>query len=201
MTLHFTPQTLLVLTMLFLFTFTRSAMGFGDASVEMPLLTLVIGMRQARPQVALGASTIAITILLGAWRQVDVQAAWRLILSTLLGIPVGLILLKAAPEQYISGYVVRSGVVRAGLKEKAGETVAQAKATFEEGLETIRHNAKVFIKKVRDMPDPPDEVEVAFGLKATGEMGNFAVAKAGAEANYTVKLTWKREQPEDEKTK
>jgi len=46
----------------------------------------------------------------------------------------------------------------------------------------IRRNAVVFIKKVR----PPDKVEVAFGLKATGEVGNFAVAKAGAEANYTV---------------
>jgi hypothetical protein len=88
----------------------------------------------------------------------------------------------------------QSGVVRAGLKEKAGETIIQAKTTFEEGLETVRHNAKVFIKKVREMPDPPDEVEVAFGLKATGEVGNFAVAKAGAEANYTVKLTWKREE-------
>ncbi len=98
MTLHFPPQTLLVLTILFLSTFTRSALGFGDALVAMPLLTLVIGMRQATPLVALGASTIAVTILLGAWRKVDVQAAWRLILSTLLGIPVGLVLLKAAPE-------------------------------------------------------------------------------------------------------
>ena len=86
-----------------------------------------------------------------------------------------------------------SGVVRAGLKEKAGETVVQAKATFEEGLETVRHSADAFMKKLRDLSDPPDEVEMTFGLKATGEVGNFAVAKAGAEANYTVKLTWKRE--------
>jgi hypothetical protein len=95
----------------------------------------------------------------------------------------------------------QSGVVRAGLKDKAGETVAQAKATFEEGLETIRHNAQVFIKKVRELPDPPDEVEVAFGLKATGEVGNFAIAKAGAEANYTVTMTWKREQTKKRKAK
>jgi uncharacterized membrane protein YfcA len=93
-----TDNVLLVLTILFFSTFTRSALGFGDALVAMPLLTLVIGMQQATPLVALGASTIAVTILLGAWRKVDVQAAWRLILSTLLGIPVGLILLKAAPE-------------------------------------------------------------------------------------------------------
>jgi hypothetical protein len=57
----------------------------------------------------------------------------------------------------------------------------------------IRRNADVFIKKVRGLSDPPDEVEVTFGLKATGELGNFAVAKAGAEASYTITLTWKRE--------
>jgi len=102
------------------------------------------------------------------------------------------ILVEAAAE----ADVYQSGVVRAGLKEKAGETIARAKASFEEGLEVIRHNAKAFIKKVRDLPDPPDEVEVTFGLQATGEVGNFAVAKVGTEASYTVTLTWKREKKE-----
>jgi hypothetical protein len=46
---------------------------------------------------------------------------------------------------------------------------------------------------VKDISDRPDEVEVTFGLKATGEVGSFAVAKANAEANYKVKLTWKRD--------
>ena len=32
-----------------------------------------------------------------------------------------------------------------------------------------------------------------FGPKATGELDSFAVAKVGAEANYAVTLTWKRE--------
>jgi len=100
------------------------------------------------------------------------------------------ILVEAAAE----ADAYRSGVVRAGLKDKAGETIAQAKASFEEGLEVIRHNARAFIKKVRDLPDPPDEMEVTFGLKATGEVGNFAVAKVGTEASYTVNLTWKREE-------
>ena len=100
------------------------------------------------------------------------------------------ILVEAAAE----ADAYQSGVVRAGLKDKAGETIAQAKASFEDGLEVIRHNAKAFIKKVRDLPNPPDEMEVTFGLKATGEVGNFAVAKVGTEASYTVNLTWKREE-------
>jgi len=106
------------------------------------------------------------------------------------------ILVEAAAE----ADAYRSGVVRAGLKDKAGETIAQAKASFEEGLEVIRHNARAFIKKVRDLPDPPDEMEVTFGLKATGEVGNFAVAKVGTEASYTVKLTWKREEKKAHKS-
>ncbi len=96
--MNITPQTLLVIGILFLSTFTRSALGFGDALVAMPLLTLIVGVQTATPLVALGGSTIAFTILLESWRRVDVQAAWRLVISTLIGIPVGLFLLKAAPE-------------------------------------------------------------------------------------------------------
>ncbi len=99
------------------------------------------------------------------------------------------ILVEAAAEADMP----QSGVVKAGLREKTEEAIAQAKASFETGLEVIRHNAKAFITKVRELPDPPDEVEVTFGLLATGEVGNFAVAKVGTEASYTVTLKWKRE--------
>lgn len=105
------------------------------------------------------------------------------------------ILVEVEEEAY------QPGVVKAGLKEKAGEAVSQARAGFEEGLEIVRHNAAAFIKKVRGLSDPPDEVEITFGLKATGELGNFAVARAGAEANYTVKLTWKREKQQKPRPK
>ena len=105
----------------------------------------------------------------------------------------GTILVETAEKE-----TVQPGVVKAGLKQEAEKAVAKAQATFEQGLEIVRHNATAFIKKVRGLSDPPDEVEMTFGLKATGEAGNFAVAKAGAEANYTVKLTWKREKKDKE---
>jgi len=92
-----------VLFILFISTFTRSALGFGDALIAMPLLALVLGMQIATPLVAFGASTIALTILLGEWRSVDIKAAWRLILSSLVGIPIGLFFLKTAPEPVIKG--------------------------------------------------------------------------------------------------
>jgi len=94
-------RTGLVLGILFLSTFTRSALGFGDALVAMPLLTLLVGVQTASPLVALAASTIAISLLIQIWRQVNLAAAWRLILATLLGIPFGLIALKFVPEQIL----------------------------------------------------------------------------------------------------
>jgi hypothetical protein len=39
------------------------------------------------------------------------------------------------------------------------------------------------------------------GSEQLGPIPDRDVAKAGAEANYTVTMTWRREQPEDEKTK
>ena len=90
----------------------------------------------------------------------------------------------------------RGGVTKAARPGKLEETVTKVQITFEDALDVVRRNADAFIRKLRGLSDPPDEVEVTFGLKAMGEVGNFAVAKAGAEANYAVKLTWKREQEE-----
>jgi hypothetical protein len=84
------------------------------------------------------------------------------------------------------------------LGETVEETVEEIQVRFEDAMNAVRQNAQVIIGKVRGLADPPDELEVTFGLKAAGELGNFAVAKASAEANYTVKMTWKR--AEDQKT-
>jgi len=90
-----------VLSILFISAFTRSALGFGDALIAMPLLALVVGMQVATPLVAFIGPTIAIAILLRGWRSVDIKAAWRLIASSLVGIPIGLFFLKTAPEPAI----------------------------------------------------------------------------------------------------
>lgn len=93
--------TISVLIIIFFSTFVRSALGFGDALIAMPLLALVVGMKTATPLVAMGASTIAFTILLKSWRDVEINAAWRLVVSTWVGIPIGLFFLKAAPESLV----------------------------------------------------------------------------------------------------
>jgi uncharacterized membrane protein YfcA len=101
-----------VLAVIFLSTFARSALGFGDALIAMPLLAMLVSVEVATPLVAFGASTIAITILVGAWKQVDVRATWRLVVSTLVGIPLGLLLLKAASQAIVEALL---GLVLVGF--------------------------------------------------------------------------------------
>lgn len=83
---------------LFVAAFIRSALGFGDAVVAMPLLAMVLGLRTATPLVAFVGPTISILILARDWRRVEFKTAGRLIAATLLGIPVGIYGLARLPE-------------------------------------------------------------------------------------------------------
>ena len=74
-----------------------------------------------------------------------------------------------------------------------GEVVQRAHKTFEEALEVVRPMAQVILDKLHALHDPPDEVQVEFGLKMSAEAGAL-IAAASAEANYRVTLTWKREE-------
>ena len=90
-----------VFAIFFTSTFVRSSLGFGDALVAMPLLTLVLGLKTATPTVALVATTIAIIILVKNWKIADLKATFHLVLSSFVGIPVGLVLLKGVDEDFM----------------------------------------------------------------------------------------------------
>jgi hypothetical protein len=78
-----------------------------------------------------------------------------------------------------------------------GEVVVKAAQTFEHALVKVKPAANAIINKLRGLSDPPDEIEVEFGLKLDAEAGAF-VASVGAEANYKVTLNWKREKNKSE---
>lgn len=101
--MYLSEPALFVLSILFLSTLTRSTLGFGDALVAMPLLALTVGMQSATPLVALFSTTIAVIIAGANWRKIDLKVAWRLILASLVGIPIGLLLLIHAPEAVVKG--------------------------------------------------------------------------------------------------
>jgi hypothetical protein len=87
------------------------------------------------------------------------------------------------------------GMVKAGVDEvveEVGEAiVARASSTFDGALEhVVRLNTEAFLRAVHNLSELPNQVDVSFGCKVTGEVGNFAIAKGGGEANYTIKLSW-----------
>jgi hypothetical protein len=51
---------------------------------------------------------------------------------------------------------------------------------------------RAFLAAVDALDKPPAEMEITFGLKATGEVGNLAVGKVAGESNYQVKMIWRR---------
>ena len=73
--------------------FIRSAFSFGDALFAMPLLALVLPVTAAAPLMALVALLIAIVILAREWTALDFRSAAALIISGMIGIPIGVFLL------------------------------------------------------------------------------------------------------------
>ncbi len=93
----------LILAIVFVGQILHATVGFGDALLAMPLLTLIVGVRTATPLVALLATTVTTLILWQSWREIDVGSAWRLVAASLPGIPVGVWLVGYAPEAWVIG--------------------------------------------------------------------------------------------------
>ncbi len=91
------------------------------------------------------------------------------------------------PKRYAET-TTRGGVVKAA---RPGEIADKAQDTFEDALDKIKPAAQAIIDKLRALSDAPDEIGVEFGIKLSAEDGAF-IASAGAEANYTVTLTWRK---------
>ena len=96
-------MTVAVIAILFLATLIRSAFGFGEALIAVPLLALLIPVEIAAPTAALVSITVAAVVIVQDWSEVDRPAAVRLVVATLGGIPVGLLLLTRAPEPLVLG--------------------------------------------------------------------------------------------------
>ena len=93
--------TIVIPGVLFLATLIRSAFGFGEALVAVPLLALVVPVEVAAPVAVLVSITVAFIVVVQDWREVHVRSAGALVLPTMLGIPLGLILLRTVSEPVV----------------------------------------------------------------------------------------------------
>jgi len=83
--------------------------------------------------------------------------------------------------------------LRQWVRDHAGGVMAVARSGFEEAVQQAIHlNVPAFLAAAETLEKPPAEMDITFGLKGTGEVGNLAVGKVTGECNYQVKMVWKR---------
>jgi uncharacterized membrane protein YfcA len=93
--------TVYVLLVILIATLIRSAFGFGEALVAVPLLAIRIPISIAAPLAVLVSITVAAVIIAQDWRSIHVRSAGWLVLSTLFGIPIGLMLLTEGNQRLV----------------------------------------------------------------------------------------------------
>jgi hypothetical protein len=102
---------LLLFLVALLAAFTQSLTGFGSALVSMAVLPGLIGIRTAAPLVTLITVTIDV-VLLARYRQaLNLRAIWRLVAALVLGVPLGILVLRRVEERFVLAIL---GVVIAG---------------------------------------------------------------------------------------
>ena len=93
--------TVYILMVVFIATLIRSVFGFGEALVAVPLLALRIPVNVAAPLAVLVSITVAGVIVAQDWRKIHLRATGWLVFPTLLGIPLGLLLLTSGNQRLV----------------------------------------------------------------------------------------------------
>ena len=78
----------------------RTAFGFGEALIAVPLLSLLLPIKFAAPLAVLASILIALVAVIREREHIHISSAKNLLLSTALGLPFGLLVLRFVPEGY-----------------------------------------------------------------------------------------------------
>jgi uncharacterized protein len=92
---------LYVLCIVFIATLIRSAFGFGEALVAVPLLAFYIPLGVAAPLAVLVSITVAAIVVIQDWNKIHLRSTGWLVLSSVVGIPLGLLLLTSPHQQVV----------------------------------------------------------------------------------------------------
>ncbi len=93
-----------VTAVVFLGALTRMTFGFGEAVITMPLLTLLpLPWRTTVALMGLVGLTVACVAIIAGRRHIDWRILWPLALSALVGIPMGLLMMRVVPEPLMIG--------------------------------------------------------------------------------------------------
>ena len=90
-----------ILAVIFFATIFRSAFGFGESLVAVPLMALWLPLNVAVPLSVLLSVTIAAIVVVQDWSKIHFRSAGGLTAFTLLGIPIGLWVLVKTDEYLV----------------------------------------------------------------------------------------------------
>jgi len=90
-----------VLAIVFVATVIRSAFGFGEALIAVPLLALCMPLAVATPLAVLLSISVAAVVVAQDWRHIHLGSAAGLVAATLFGIPLGMMVLTNAHQQAV----------------------------------------------------------------------------------------------------
>lgn len=95
------PVTGYVIAVVFVATIIRSTFGFGEALVSVPLLALRIPVVVAAPLAVMVSIVVAAVVVAQDWRRIEFRSAAGLIVTSLFGVPIGVLLLAAASDDVV----------------------------------------------------------------------------------------------------
>jgi uncharacterized membrane protein YfcA len=81
--------------------FVQGTLGFGFGMVSMALLPFAISVKEASPVVVLLTLPAVVIVFCVHWRHCSWRDGWLLVLGTCVGTPLGVYLLKIAPESFL----------------------------------------------------------------------------------------------------
>lgn len=92
-----------IVGVLFFATFVRSTFGFGEALIAVPLLAFVVPIEVAVPVATLVSIAIAVVVVVQEWRHIHWRSAASLAFASVIGTPLGLMMLTTVPEATLKG--------------------------------------------------------------------------------------------------
>jgi len=94
---------ILIIAAVFIGALMRTMFGFGEAIVSMPLLALLpVSLNTSVSLIGLAGLTVAALTVASGWRHIELPVLIRLAISTVVGIPIGLIMIHYTPASIIT---------------------------------------------------------------------------------------------------
>jgi hypothetical protein len=74
---------------------------------------------------------------------------------------------------------------------RTSNAIRSATTSFESAMDSVRDAVLSALRHFRDIPQPPDEVTIEFGVELSAEVG-AVIAQTAATAHLQVTLAWRR---------